>query len=490
VAALVASLLVILASVGDTMAQADQPDVYATVGNAPAGQTMAPGFVGLSLEYKAVRAYTGSNPNAINPVLVRLLRQLAPGQAPVLRIGGDSTDATWWPVRGVIPPGGVSYSLTPGWIRTTRALTDTVGAHLIMGINLAAGRPALAAAEGRAILRGLGRSQIDAFEIGNEPDIYSVFPWYRDRNKAVWFSRPHFYSLGSLTREFSRWRSVLPSVPAAGPALAELTWLSGLPRFLSSEHGLGLVTVHRYPLRGCIRDASDPSYATLPSLLNDQASTGLAQAIAPDVATAHARGLRFRVDELNSVSCSGTRGVSDTFASALWMLDTLFNLASVGVDGVNVHSFPGAAYEPFSFTQTRGFWQAFVHPEYYGMLMFGQAFPPGARLLPVTSTSGPVKIWATRSPDGSLRIVLINKDTAAAHTVQLQAPGIGRQSTLKWLQAPSAGATSGVTFGGRTFGTTTTSGLLTGPLQVDQTFSLLNSYTLNLPPASSVLLTQ
>ena len=101
-----ASLLVILASVGDATAQADQPDVYATVGSEPAGQTMAPGFVGLSLEYKAVRAYTGSNPNAINPVLVQLLRQLAPGQAPVLRIGGDSTDATWWPVRGVIPPGG------------------------------------------------------------------------------------------------------------------------------------------------------------------------------------------------------------------------------------------------------------------------------------------------------------------------------------------------------------------------------------------------
>ncbi len=56
--------------------------------------------------------YTGRNPRAVNPVLVQLLRQLCPGQTPVLRIGGDSTDATWWPMRGVIPPGGVTYSLT------------------------------------------------------------------------------------------------------------------------------------------------------------------------------------------------------------------------------------------------------------------------------------------------------------------------------------------------------------------------------------------
>ena len=80
---------------------------------------------------------------------------------------------------------------------------------------------------------------------------------------------------------------------------------------------------------------------------------------------------------MNSASCSGKQGVSDTFASALWVLDTLFNLAAVGVDGVNVHSLPGAAYELFTFQHTSSGWQAFVHPEYYGMLMFAQAFPPG-----------------------------------------------------------------------------------------------------------------
>jgi hypothetical protein len=490
VAALAASLLSAAGAHAVLAAGADQPPLMATVGNTTTGQPMAPGFVGVSLEYKALHLYTGRDPRVVNPVLVQLLRQLAPGQSPVLRIGGDSTDATWWPLRGVIPPGGISYGLTPGWLRTTRALAQTLGARLILGINLAGGRPTLAAAEARAILQGVGRSYVDALEIGNEPDLYGVFAWYRDRRGGVWFSRGHRYGLGAFIRDFSRWRAALPAVPIAGPALAELTWLSGLPQFLASEPGLGMVTLHRYPLRGCVNDPTSPAYASIANLLSDSSSSGVAQAVAPYVAVARARGVPFRIDEMNSASCSGRRTVSDTFASALWVLDTLFNLASVGADGVNLHTLPGAGYELFTFTHASPGWQAFVHPEYYGMLMFAGAFPAGAQLLPVTAPSGPVKVWATRAPDSTTRVVLINKDVSSSYAVQLQMPGLVGNATLEWLQAPSASATSGVTLGGQTFGPQTGSGLLAGPGQLDQASALLGSYSLELPPASAVLLTQ
>ncbi len=114
------------------------------------------------------------------------------------------------------------------------------------------------------------------------------------------------------------------------------------------------------------------------------------------MSVAHRRGLGFRLTEINSASCEGAKGVSDTFASALWALDTMFDMASVGVDGVNFHMLPGSNYELFTPSQTAGgTWQAFVHPEYYGLLMFAQAFPPGAHLLSVSAPSGPVKVWAT-----------------------------------------------------------------------------------------------
>jgi hypothetical protein len=490
VAALAALLLSAAGAQARIATQPDQSPLTATVGNTPIGQPIAPGFVGVSLEYKALHFYTGRDPRAVNPVLVQLLRQLAPGQAPVLRIGGDSTDATWWPLRGVIPPGGVTYGLTPGWLRTTRALAQALGARLIMGINLAAGRSALAAAEARALLEGIGRGSIDAFEIGNEPDLYGQFAWYRDRRGGVWFARRHSYDPSALIRDFSRWRAALPAVPIAGPALAELSWLGGLPQFLGSEPGLGMLTLHRYPLRGCINDPTSSAYASIPNLLSDSSSSGLAQAVAPYVAIAHARGVQFRIDEMNSASCSGRRSVSDTFASALWVLDTLFNLASIGVDGVNVHTLPGAGYELFTFTHSSAGWQAFVHPEYYGMLMFAQAFPTGAQLLPVAEPSGPVKVWATRATDGTTRVVLINKDTSSSYPVQLQTPGLAGSATLQWLQAPTASATTGVTLSGRTFGAQTASGLLHGPGQPDQASAPLGSYALELPPASAVLLTQ
>ena len=68
--------------------------------NGAPGPPVHPGFLGFSFEFQAVRAYTGTDPTAINPVLVQLIRNLTPGQAPVIRIGGDSTDVSWVPTRG------------------------------------------------------------------------------------------------------------------------------------------------------------------------------------------------------------------------------------------------------------------------------------------------------------------------------------------------------------------------------------------------------
>ena len=80
------------------------------------GKTVPAGFLGFSFEFQAVRAYTGNDPRHINPVLEQLIRNLTPGQAPVLRIGGNSTDVSYVPTPGVPEPPYVGYALTPvGW---------------------------------------------------------------------------------------------------------------------------------------------------------------------------------------------------------------------------------------------------------------------------------------------------------------------------------------------------------------------------------------
>jgi hypothetical protein len=464
------------------------PPVSASVGPTPAGKPIGPGYVGVSMEFSAVHAYTGRDPSHVNPVLVQLLRQLAPGQSPVIRIGGNSSDRSWWPIRGVIPPGGVAYTITRDWLETTHALAAALNAHLILGVNLAAGRPALAAAEARAYLGAIGRQYIDSIEVGNEPDVYGQFVWYRAPDGKVFFARTKSYSLSDYERDFAHWQAALPTVPLAGPALAETTWLNGLPSFLDRASHLSLVTVHRYPLRGCIHDPTSPLFASIPNLLADSSSSGLAQEVAPSVAVANTHGLPLRLDEINSVSCSGATRVSDTFASALWALDMLFNMASVGIDGVNFHTFPGARYALFSFSHSAGGWSAFVLPEYYGMLMFTQAAPPGAQLLPVSAPSGPLKVWATKTPSGQVHVVLINKSLTDSTSVSVSVPGASSAS-VEWMQAPSASSNSGVTIGGQSFGNRTTTGTL-GPMQTGTLSALLGTYTIDVPPASAVMLTQ
>lgn len=485
---MVALAAALVLGAGATAALADGA-LSVTVSPSTIGGAIQPGFIGTSMEFPAVHQYTGRDPTNVNPVLLSLLRNLSPGQAPVIRIGGNSTDRAWWPVPGVLPPAGITYGLTNGWLRTTRALAADLGAKLIIGVNLAAGRPAIAAAEEHAFLGGIGRRYIEAFEIGNEPDLYSTFAWYKAPDGQVLFPRGPTYDLADFTDDFSRWSSALGPMPVAGPTLAELSWASQLDDFIAAEPQLRVVTMHRYPLRGCITDKNNPSFASVPNLLQDSAAAGLAQNIAPFVQVAHAHDLPFRLDEMNSVACSGIKGVSNTFASALWTLDTLFNLADVGVDGVNFHTLPGAGYELWTFTHRHGTWSAFVHPEYYAMLMFEQAAPAGSRLLQVTAPPGPLKAWATQATDGTVHVVLINKSTTAAQPVALTLP---RPTTVgvESLTAPSATSTSGVSLGTQTFGDETTTGALPGALVSTPLSSFFGSFTITVPPASAVMLTQ
>jgi len=485
--ALACALLVLAAGASGAEASTSR-SLFPVVGSGATSAPLPSGYLGLSMEFYAVHEYAGSNPAAINPVLIQLIKNLNPGQAPVLRIGGDSTDQSWWPVPGVLPPRGIDYPLSQGWIRTTASLANDLGAKLIVGINLQLDKPGLAAVEGRALLAGLG-SSIEAFEIGNEADLYGALPWYLTAAGKERFGRPSSYDVADFLREFSNTRHALPPEPIAGPSFANLPWMEeGLSQFLATTPGLSLVTFHRYPLRGCSVSTSSPSYPTVANLLSDYAQSDLAQGVAPYVMMAHEAGLPFRVDEMNSVACAGTHGVSDTFASALWMLDTLFEMDNVGVDGVNIHTLPGSRYQLFTFTQQGSTWQADVRPEYYGMLMFAQAAPPGSRLLPTSGVpDGSLKMWATLTPSGIEHIVLINEDPSNAQPLTLEAPG--SSATVEQLNAASEQATDGVTLGGQSFGDVTSTGLLTGSPQTTTVYPLLGLYSVTVAPGSAMMLT-
>jgi hypothetical protein len=127
---------------------------------------------------------------------------------------------------------------------------------------------------------------------------------------------------------------------------------------------------------------------------------------------------------------------------------------------------------------------------YYGLLMFAQAFPPGAQLLPVTVPGGPVKVWATRAPDGRTRVVVINKDRSSPVVVSLDLPGPQTPASTESLTAPGVRATSGVGIGGQSFGTETRTGRLAGPPRLGSVVPGAGIYSVRLPAASALLLTR
>ena len=476
------------ASIGQNSSPPAAP-ISLQVSGTAVGRPVAPGFVGLSIEFPAVRTYTGLNPNAINPVFVQLIRNLAPGEAPVVRIGGNSSDATWLPAAGVHPTPGIHNTITKRWLAIVRNLARETGARLILGLNLKLNSAAEIAAEAHAYLTGIGSQHIEALEIGNEPELYRVNPWYTTPSGKGIFSRGPAWSFKAYAREIAKYAAELKPEPIAGPATGNSAWLAKLPKVFAVDPDLKVVTYHRYPLIKCGTTPGEPNYPSIPNLLALRSSRDLLNGAASEIAYAHSHGATFRVDELNTVACKGQVGVSNTFASALWVMDTLFSMARSGVDGVNIHTLPEAAYRLFTFADTDGHWTANVQPEYYGLLMFGQAAPPGSRLLPVSTPSTPdVRAWATKARDGEIHVLLINDSPSTSHVVSVTPPGTIGRTLLETLTAPSVDATGGVTLGGQSFGTATSTGTLAGAAQLTPVTPTGGQYQVTLPPASAAML--
>jgi hypothetical protein len=449
-------------------------------------QAIAPGFVGFSFEYWAIPDYAGNDASELNPVFVQLVRNLSHGYPPELRIGGVTTDSTWWPIPGLTMPAGMVYNLNRRWLAVAHALAATLNARLLLGINLEANSATVAHAEAKALVNGIGPGRIEALELGNEPELYGAFSWGLSHVPG----RSAGYDFTDFEGDFTRLARALPNVALAGPAVGTPTLFPSLAGFLSEQPRVAVATVHRYPLQMCFASPEQPVYPTVAHLLAPSSSRSLADSVVPAVTIAHAHHVRLRVDEMNSVSCGQhyVPVVTRTFASALWVLDALFEMARVGVDGVNIHSYPDATYSLFAFRHVHARWRARVAPDYYGLEMFAQAAPPGSQLLRVSPTGEPdLTVWATRAADGTIRVVAIN-DGAHARDVAVRMAGTATGS-LERLRAPSLLARDGVTLAGQSYGPVTATGLLTGQRRTLIVPRSHGAYRFRVPAASAAMLT-
>ena len=441
-------------------------------------------FLGLSTEYWSLPAYARHL-----TAMARVLRLLhVGGDGPlIVRIGGNSADHTIWSSRHRTMPAWV-VELTPVWLRAARAVVRQASVRLILDLNLITGSPSAAAVWARAAQAGLPSRSIAGFEVGNEPDIYSRLFWTtRLSSRGLDASiLPRDLTPGGYVSDFRSYARLLkrsaPHVPLLGPAIANpalhASWVSSLVAGARAE--LGGVTAHRYPYTACAAPGS-PIYPTVQRLLSERASAGIAGSLAPIVATAHRAGLPFRVTELNSVTCGGVRGVSNTFATALWAPDTLFELLRGGVDGVNLHVHEGSINAAFIFDR-RGL---VPRPLLYGLILFSRTLGTDPRVLPVQVRTRPqahVKVWAIAVAGGGVRVLVIDKGSRAARIALRIAPH--GPATVQRLLSPAVGAHSGVTLAGQSLNS---QGRWVGHRVVSSLMPSRDGYELRVPGYSAAL---
>jgi hypothetical protein len=385
----------------------------------------------------------------------------------ILRVGGNSIDNMFWTSKGERRPSWARGTLTPADLTRLASLARESGWSVILGVNLKHHDSARAADEAVHAVAILG-SSLKAIEIGNEPNYYEGTP-------------------AKLWTDYQSYRAAIekavPGVPLAAPEVARTapTWLQDFTtREQRQGHtDLNYLTAHYYP--ACANDTPHPTIANLLSSTYHTNEQQRAQLVASSAASLKVSGL---VDETNSVSCGGQAGVSDTYASALWVVDYSLLMAQAGVQDLNFHSGINGcspnSYTPFCDPTSKA-GQLQARPDYYGLLMV-QALGTGSFLALGNSDIAGVRAYAVQN-GSQLRLVLDNVAATTSVTVHLGASYT--HGTALALTGPSLSATSGVMLGGATVNSNGTfGGGKTTAIAVSG-----NTLTISLPGDSAMLIT-
>ncbi len=389
------------------------------------GTAISDDFIGFGYETSAVAREGYFSPR--NTRLVQLYRTLSP--RGLVRIGGNVSDHTRFVADG-LPQARSEKETTV----INQAVLDDFGGFLratgwraMWGLNLGSGSKEDAVQEAVAVHRALG-DRLHSFEIGNEVDLLPRFRSYEEYHSAYADYRAVI-------------RGALSDAPFSGPDVAGNTqWAID---FAATEFKDLSRLTHHFNRTGARRPE-----ATLETLL------------APDPAfkskllklqrTCSETSTCFRINEVNSFYGGGKPGVSDTFASALWCLDFMFQVASYGGEGVNMETDINqmawvSHYSPI-FRDTAG--KLIARPEYYGMLAFAMAGKGDLVKLTTSYTEVNVSAYAARSTGGPLWVTIVNKDLSHQVAIEIVLPGGCSKAVAYRLAAPSIESRDQVTLAG------------------------------------------
>jgi hypothetical protein len=429
-----------------------------TVRSGPPGARLSAGFVGLGVVAKALARNQFAHTN-----LADYLRLL--GRHGTLRIGGNRVNS-FWTSSGQRAPAWSQGEITPTDLRALAASLRGTGWTVILGVPLLHTAPSRSANEARYAKRILG-PMLRGIEVGNEPNLYGI-------------SEPSYFV--RFERAVRALHAAVPGVPVAGPGTGRtgLTWTSTFARDEAAHPDIQLLTAHEYPLSIC--GHRHPTIAQLLSTGSELREVAVARSA---VSAARELGVPAGIDETNSVICWGAPGVSNTYASALWILDYGLLLAQHGVAFANfqmrVHGCK--PYLPLCTRAHRT--QLFARPELYGLLALRQ-MGTGRFLRVADPDPVHLRAFAVQNGSGAMSIALDNVGPAV--TVRVRMPGqpvagTARETLLRTTSPRGLAATGRISLGQRRVGG---DGRLRAPISTPVAVSG-SSFTARLPAHTAAI---
>jgi hypothetical protein len=458
------------------------------------GNKIGSDFTGLSYESAQLgnpHFFSGENTD-----LAGFIRRL--GASGVLRIGGNTSEYCYWtpdpskpanlqnpesmrtgdkanPIAfglAVNPDTGrkapAPVNITPLAVRNLRDFLDVCGWKLIYGLNMGTGTAEDAADEAAYVMQVAGPKLI-AFQLCNEPDLF-----YRNGIRNTDYDFAQF--AGEWQHFYQAIKARVPHAAFAGPDTAyNNEWL--VPFAKQFKHEVAFLSQHYYAMG----PPTDPSM-TIERMLAPNPK--LQAEFEGMKKTVQESGLPFRLAETNSCYQGGKPGVSDTFASALWSADLMYQLASEGGIGINFHGGGYGWYTPIAGTVEDGF---LARPDYYGMLLFAQS-GAGQRVeskLDASDLSPLLTAYGLRGDTGAMKAAVFNKNLDHGVRLTIDTGRGAERATALRLHAPRVDDTTDTTFGGTPVGA---SGAWSATRQ--ETLSVENgAAVIALPAASAALIT-
>ncbi|MEJ2010542.1 MAG: hypothetical protein P8Z30_20710 [Acidobacteriota bacterium] len=429
-------------------------------------------------------AYVLGEPGAPNTGFFTMMRNLGPG---VLRLGGNSQDNTCWDPKAAPHPKWCKGPITPGLLKLYSTAVGAAGWKMILGLNLKQNSPRWALREvTRGVAKEIPADQILGFEIGNEPDLFGRTP-----------ARPKTYSATGYVKDALGYIKAFRAnrvarkydfvAPATCCGWRNPTDMETILKGIGPD--LKLVSVHEYPTSTC-----GQKNVTVAELLSPKLMQGFNDVSRQLVAVARQNKLPIALAETNSASCGGMAGVSNAFASAVWGLDYMFNVAQDGYTHINFHfsyRTGGSAYNPVETfgwkTGSEEHYRNVAEPLYYAMYLFAQN-ALGEHLLPTTiTTKSNITAFATSAcPGCTVHVFVINEDEKASGPVLVHLANHVGAASLLMLDAPNLHSLAAdVHYGRQQF---SSDGNIANPDTTSVAPGTNGDFTFTLPNASAAVL--